>query len=80
MKILPDNQYKMVELSWKPSSAFGKHKDSISASHDALQLNTSWQMNGGEAQSDLRRTSFRQVVDAVNATKDIAYATWNVGW
>jgi hypothetical protein len=79
-KILPDNQYKMVELSWKPSSAFGKHKDSISASHDTLQLNTSWQMNGGEAQSDLRRTRFRQVVDAVNATKDIAYAIWNVGW
>jgi hypothetical protein len=80
MKILLDNQYKNVELSWKPSSAFGKHKDSISASHDTLQLNTLWQMNGGEAHSDLHRTRFRQVVDAVNTTKDIAYAMWNVGW
>ena len=80
MKIRLDNHNENAEVLWKPSRAFAKHKDSISASHDTLQPNASWQMNGGEAHIDLRRTRFGQLVEAVNAAKDIVYAIWNVGW
>ncbi|KAH6667386.1 hypothetical protein B0J14DRAFT_519511 [Halenospora varia] len=79
-KILLNNHDQNADVSWKPSSVFANHNDSSSTSHDTLQLNASRENNGGEAHDDLRRTLFGQVVDAVNAAKDIAYVIWNVGW
>ncbi|KAH6667707.1 hypothetical protein B0J14DRAFT_170523 [Halenospora varia] len=79
-KILLNNHDQNADVSWQPSSMFANHKDSSSTSHDTLQVNASRENNGGKAHDDLRRTLFGQVVDAVNAAKDIAYVIWNVGW
>ncbi|KAF8847578.1 hypothetical protein BDZ45DRAFT_665639 [Acephala macrosclerotiorum] len=78
-KILLDSSNENADVSWSVSSVFANHKERIPPTDDKLQLKALWEINEGKAHSDVRRTLFGQVVDAVNTAKDIIYFIWNAG-
>ncbi|CZR56624.1 uncharacterized protein PAC_06513 [Phialocephala subalpina] len=79
-KILLDSSDENADVSWSVSSEFANHRKRIPPTDDKLQLNALWEINEGKTHSDVRRTLFGQVVDAVDTAKDIIYFIWNIGW